>query len=230
MAPQSALTLMFNKSERFAANGVQSKTRDADRVWLPAFEMRGGVDLMRCPSIVSTVEAFGASPAAAAPAAMRGRSYGVAGPAAIDVCGHRIGCGWVRDHRRRQDRDPNQDSDWLGVIAGDEAGSEAELAAEMAELFANDSPFRVVPVPGDSGLKNISRLLHDPHIDAGFISTDVLAGAKTQSAGNDLAERLQVVARFCPQEVHVLARADIESLADLPARRSISVRPAAARR
>ena len=78
-----------------------------------------------------------------------------------------------------KDRAPNQDLDWLGVIAGDEAGSEAELAAEMAELFANDSPFRVVPVPGDSGLKNISRLLHDPHIDAGFISTDALAGAKT---------------------------------------------------
>ena len=77
-----------------------------------------------------------------------------------------------------KDLDSNQDADWLGVIAGDEAGSEAELAAEMAELFATDSPFRVVPVPGDSGLNNISRLLHDPHIDAGFISTDVLAGAK----------------------------------------------------
>src|SRR4026207_1286110 len=124
-----------------------------------------------------------------------------------------------------KDRAPNQDSDWLGVIAGDDAGSEAELAAEMAELFANDSPFRVVPVPGDSGLKNISRLLHDPHIDAGFISTDVLAGAKTQSAGNDLAERLQVVARFCPQEVHVLARANIKSLADL-AGKKVNIGPA----
>jgi TRAP transporter TAXI family solute receptor len=124
-----------------------------------------------------------------------------------------------------KDRAADQASDWLGVIAGDEAGSEAELAAEMAELFANDSPFRVVPVPGDSGLKNISRLLHDPHIDAGFISTDVLAGAKTQSAGNDLAERLQVVARFCPQEVHVLARADIAKLADL-AGKKVNIGPA----
>ena len=51
-----------------------------------------------------------------------------------------------------KNRDPSQDADWLGVIAGDEAGSEAEFAAEMAELFANDSPFRVVPVPGDSCL------------------------------------------------------------------------------
>lgn len=124
-----------------------------------------------------------------------------------------------------RDLDPNQDADWLGVVAGDEAGSEAEFAAEMAELFATDSPFRVVPVMGDSGLKNISRLLHDPHIDAGFISTDVLAGAKTQSAGNDLSERLRVVARFCPQEIHVLARRDIKSLADL-AGKKVNVGPA----
>ena len=39
-----------------------------------------------------------------------------------------------------KDLDPNSSADWLGVIAGDEAGSEIELAAEMAELFANDSP------------------------------------------------------------------------------------------
>jgi TRAP transporter TAXI family solute receptor len=122
-----------------------------------------------------------------------------------------------------KDRDPHQD--WLGVIAGDEAGSETELAAEMAELFANDPAFRVVPVSGDGGLKNISRLLHDPHIDAGFVSTDVLAGAKTESGGGDLADRLQVVARFCPQEVHVLAREDIKSLADL-AGKMVNIGPA----
>jgi TRAP transporter TAXI family solute receptor len=124
-----------------------------------------------------------------------------------------------------QEQSPNQDADWLGVVAGDEAGSEAELAADMAELFATDGPFRIVPVPGDSGLKNISRLLHDPHIDAGFISTDVLAGAKTESAGGDLAERLHVVARLCPQEVHVLSRTDINSLADL-AGKKVNIGPA----
>jgi TRAP transporter TAXI family solute receptor len=135
-----------------------------------------------------------------------------------------VAAGFATDGAGK-DRDPNQDADWLGVIAGDEAGSETELAAEMAELFATDNPFRVVPVPGDSGLKNISRLLHDPHIDAGFISTDALAGAKTESAGSDLAERLRVVARLCPQEVHVLARTDIESLADL-AGRKVNIGPA----
>jgi uncharacterized protein len=123
-----------------------------------------------------------------------------------------------------KDLDPNSNTDWLGVIAGDEAGSETELAAEMAELLASQAPFRVAPVPGDSGLQNISRLLNDPHIDAGFVSTDVLAEAQTQSAVPNLAGKLQVVARFCPQEVHVLAREDIKSLADL-AGKKVNVGP-----
>jgi uncharacterized protein len=118
-----------------------------------------------------------------------------------------------------KDLDPNSNTDWLGVIAGDEAGSEAELAAEMAELFASNAPFRVIPVPGDSGLQNISRLLNDRHIDVGFVSTDVLADAKTQSSVPNLANKLQVVARFCPQEVHVVTRADIKSLAELAGRK-----------
>jgi TRAP transporter TAXI family solute receptor len=119
---------------------------------------------------------------------------------------------------------PDQDMDWLGVIAGDDAGSEAELAAEMADLFATDGPFRVVPVAGDGGLNNISRLLHDPHIDAGFVSTDALAKANMQD-GAGLADKLQVVARFCPQEVHVIARSDIKSLADL-AGKKVNIGPA----
>jgi hypothetical protein len=102
-----------------------------------------------------------------------------------------------------KDLDPNSNTDWLGVIAGDDAGSETELAAEMAKLFASQAPLRVAPVRGDSGLQNISRLLNDPHIDAG------------QGAVPNLVDRLQVVARFCPQEVHVLARDDIKSLTDL---------------
>ncbi|MGC2340565.1 MAG: TAXI family TRAP transporter solute-binding subunit, partial [Methyloceanibacter sp.] len=115
----------------------------------------------------------------------------------------------------RKDLDPKSNTDWLGVIAGDDAGSETELAAEMAKLFASQAPLRVAPVPGDSGLQNISRLLNDPHIDAGFVSTDVLAEAKAQGAVPNLVDRLQVVARFCPQEVHVLARDDIKSITDL---------------
>ena len=129
-----------------------------------------------------------------------------------------------------KDQDPNQDADWLGVIAGDEAGSEAELAAEMAELFANDSPFPVVPVPGDGGLKNISRLLHDPHIDAGFISTDVLAGAKTQSPATTSPSGFRWWRGFARKKCMCWHGRTSRASPISPASRSISGLPAAARR
>jgi hypothetical protein len=58
-----------------------------------------------------------------------------------------------------KDRGFNADSDWLGLIAGDQAGAEIVLGTEMAELFAASAPLRVVPMPGDAGLGNIERLL-----------------------------------------------------------------------
>src|SRR5262245_56514866 len=175
----------------------------------------GGVDFMRCPSTCSTVEAPGALEAPVPALKWDGCHGGAhfAYPTAVGFCRHyrqvasgdtALGTG--------KGLDPISSADWLGVIAGDDVGSEIELAAEMAELFANDSPLRLVPVQGDGGLNNISRLLHDPHIDAGFVSTDVLADTETQNSSSNLTESLQVVARLCPQEVHLLARAGVHSL------------------
>jgi len=102
---------------------------------------------------------------------------------------------------------------WLGLIAGPPAGSETVLAADMASLFTPEAPMGVLPMLGDAGAGNIALLLNDPRVDIAFVSMDVLAAAKT--SGARLAERLELVARLYPQEVHVLARADIGSLADL---------------
>jgi TRAP transporter TAXI family solute receptor len=102
---------------------------------------------------------------------------------------------------------------WLGLIAGPPAGSETVLAADMASLFADDAALHVLPMLGDAGAGNIALLLNDPHVDIAFVSTDALAEA--EAASGSFAERLELVARLYPQEVHVLARADIGSLADL---------------
>jgi uncharacterized protein len=112
---------------------------------------------------------------------------------------------------------------WLGLIAGAPAGSEIVLAADMASLFAEDSGSRVLPMLGDAGAGNIALLLNDPHVDIAFVSTDALAAAEV--GGANLADRLELVARLYPQEVHVLARAEIGSLADL-AGKKVSFGPA----
>jgi TRAP transporter TAXI family solute receptor len=103
--------------------------------------------------------------------------------------------------------------DWLGLAAGAPAAAETVLAADMAGLFGAAEPLRVLPLLGDAGAGNIALLLDAPHVDIAFVSTDALAAAV--GARKDLAQHLELVARLYPQEVHVLARADIRSLADL---------------
>jgi TRAP transporter TAXI family solute receptor len=103
----------------------------------------------------------------------------------------------------------------LGLIAGDATGSEAVLASDMADLFASSATLRVVPLDGDAGRGNIKRLLDEPHADIAFVAMDALAAARAEDRAGKLADRLQLVAQLGPQEVHIVARQDIESLAGL---------------
>jgi TRAP transporter TAXI family solute receptor len=112
---------------------------------------------------------------------------------------------------------------WLGLIAGPAAAAETLLAADMASLFPKSADLRVLPVLGDSGAGNLALLLDDPDIDLAFVSTDALAEASAKD--KRLGDKLQLVARLAPQEVHVLARSEIESLSDLSGKK-VSFGPA----
>ncbi len=102
---------------------------------------------------------------------------------------------------------------WLGLAAGPPAAAETVLAADLASLFAPAQSLRVLPLLGDAGAGNIALLLDEPHVDIAFVSSDALVQA--EAARKDLPQHLELVARLYPQEVHILARADIRTLADL---------------
>jgi TRAP transporter TAXI family solute receptor len=100
------------------------------------------------------------------------------------------------------------------LIAGPAAGSETVLADDMASLFPQGD-LNILPILGDAGAGNLARL-DALKVDLAFVSTDVLAEASAKDAS--LHERLELVTRLAPQEVHVLARADIGRLSDLAGR------------
>jgi TRAP transporter TAXI family solute receptor len=112
---------------------------------------------------------------------------------------------------------------WLGLIAGSAAASETVLAADMASLFPQGADLRVLPMLGDAGAGNLALLLDDPHADIAFVSTDALAEAAAKE--KSLADKLELIARLAPQEVHILARADIASVSGLSGRK-VSFGPA----
>lgn len=106
---------------------------------------------------------------------------------------------------------------WLGLVARPPASSETVQAADMARLFEKDGAFRVVPMLGDAGAGNIALLLNDPSVDVAFVSIDALSAAAATDP--TLSDRLELVVRLAPQEIHVLARTDIDSVADLAGRK-----------
>src|SRR5262249_7164703 len=93
----------------------------------------------------------------------------------------------------------------------------------MANLFEKDRAFRVAPTLGDAGAGNIALLLNDPSVDVALVSIDALSAAA--AIVPTLSDCLELVARLAPQEIHALARADIDSGAEL-AGKKVSLGPA----
>jgi TRAP transporter TAXI family solute receptor len=102
----------------------------------------------------------------------------------------------------------------FGLAAGPAAASETVLAADMASLFPQGD-LSILPVLGDAGTANLARLATS-NVDLAFVATHVLAEAVAEDA--TLRDRLELVTRLAPQEVHVLARADIGRVSELSGR------------
>lgn len=93
----------------------------------------------------------------------------------------------------------------------------------MASLFSQGAELRVLPMLGDGGAGNLALLLDDAKVDMAFVSTDALAEAVAKEKG--LPDRLELVARLAPQELHLLVRHEIETLSDLSGK-EVNVGPA----
>lgn len=118
--------------------------------------------------------------------------------------------------------EPASTKTWLGIAAGPPASAETVLAADIANLFPPDSETRALPILGDSGAGNLALLLGAPGVDLAFVSSDALAEAADKDKG--LSGKLDLIVRLPPQELHVLTRSDIGTVADL-AGRQVSLGP-----
>ena len=103
----------------------------------------------------------------------------------------------------------------FALLASGPEHSETQLATEMVSLLPQENSPRARIERGDAGFNAIVQLLSDPKIGAAFVSTDALAYAKDVELGGRLEERLALIARLAPQEVHVLAARYITKLEDL---------------
>ena len=105
----------------------------------------------------------------------------------------------------------------VGVITGMEGGTYARTAADLTIL--DSETLRVLPTLGKGSLQNLSDILYLRGIDIGFVQSDALTYAKQHNMFPGLTDKIRYIAKLYDEEVHVLARKDINSIQDLNGQR-----------
>jgi TRAP transporter TAXI family solute receptor len=105
-----------------------------------------------------------------------------------------------------------------GVVelqTGRAAGISVRIAEDLANLIDDGATRRVLPVIGKESLQNITDLKLLRGIDMAILQADVLDYARQQNSFPGLEGWATYIAKLYNEEFHLLARPDMQSVADL---------------
>lgn len=102
----------------------------------------------------------------------------------------------------------------VGVVSGGVDGTYVRIAADLAAVL--DGPeLRILPIIGKGSLQNIEDIILLRGIDIGIIQSDTLAFARRRRRLPGVENMIQYIAKLYDEEIHVLAREDVNSMAEL---------------
>lgn len=111
-------------------------------------------------------------------------------------------------------------SSWtVGMITGDIGSTELRIANDLAKTL-NDAPrLRIVPMIGESAIRNVNDLLFLQGVDVALIQSDVLSQLRRTKRMPGIEDRIHYIAKLHSEEFHVLSRMQYLCLADLAGRK-----------
>jgi TRAP-type uncharacterized transport system substrate-binding protein len=112
--------------------------------------------------------------------------------------------------------DPNDVN--RGVVELETAGSagiSVRMAEDLASVINDGATRRLVPVVGAGSLANLGDLKHLHGIDMAILQIDALDYAKEQRLSPGIEGSVTYIAKLHNEEFHLLARREIQSVADL---------------
>ena len=112
------------------------------------------------------------------------------------------------------------------IVVGGIDGTSARMAEDLATLLDDGATRRVLPVIGKGAFQNLADLKALRGVDLAIVQTDVLEDARARRLYPNLESFTTYVAKLNNDEFHLLARADIRSVADL-AGKKVNFGPAA---
>jgi TRAP transporter TAXI family solute receptor len=102
----------------------------------------------------------------------------------------------------------------VGIISGGVDGTYVRFAADLANVL-DDGELRVLAIIGKGSLQNISDIMLLRGIDIGIVQGDALAFARRNRLLPGVENQIQYIAKLYDEEIHLLAREEIGSVADL---------------
>ena len=102
----------------------------------------------------------------------------------------------------------------IGIMGGEIDGTFMRIATDLTSVI-NSNVLRIVPIVGKGSLQNIGDLLRLPGVDLALIAADVLAYAQGTHLYPGELNKIQYVCKLYDNDVHVCARPEIQTLADL---------------
>ena len=108
------------------------------------------------------------------------------------------------------------------VITAPAGGATSVFGSDMARVLDDDASMRVLPVLGKGPVRNVVDILHLKSIDMGAVAADVPEFYKLQYQTPDIASQLRYIAKLYHNEIHVIARSSIKSLAELNGKKVVA--------
>jgi TRAP-type uncharacterized transport system substrate-binding protein len=103
----------------------------------------------------------------------------------------------------------------VGVAGGLLSGSNMTFADEMAQVLDDGDNLRILPIVTYGAASNLDDLLYLRGVDVAITQSDVFEYFRTERKTINLEGRINYIIRLPTSELHVLARTDVNSLADL---------------
>lgn len=102
----------------------------------------------------------------------------------------------------------------IGIMGGEIDGTFMRVATDLTSVLNSDT-MRIIPIVGKGSLQNLGDLIHLPGVDLALVAADALAYAQTNQMYQGELGKIQYICKLYDNDVHVCARPEIKTLADL---------------
>jgi ribose transport system substrate-binding protein len=103
----------------------------------------------------------------------------------------------------------------VGVLAGSIDGTSMHAASDLALALDDGDRLRILPIQGKGSVQAITDLLYLRGVDIAIIQRDALEYSRREQVHPSIEGRIRYVTKLFNEEVHVVARQDIGSIAEL---------------